>query len=164
MPSHTPAQVFDALIAVGRPLCMARAQGVAREIAVYGDIDRAAAALGNDGAHARLSDLLAYRAALAERAEPDLHIARLRREAADLDARAEPSWAEAADLAGRAAFRRLQGETDLAALFDRRALASEQVAAELEAKAFAKRLQAAAMQAAADQKAHFQAALLAIAA
>jgi hypothetical protein len=164
LPAPTPAQVFDALTAVGRPLCLARAQGIAREMAVYGGLDRAAAALSHDAAHASRADLLAYRAALAELADPRLHIARLQREAADLDARAEPSWAEAADLAGRAAFRQLQGEFDLAAQFQRRALAAEQTAAELEAQAFAKRLQAASLQADAGHKTELQAALEAIAA
>ena len=86
------------------------------------------------------------------------------RKTMDLDARAEPAWAEAAEMHGKAAFRRLQGEHDLAATFQRRAHAAERFAAALEADAFAKRLEAARMQGDADRWAELTSALAAIAA
>jgi hypothetical protein len=119
-------------------------EAIAAEIARYGGLERAIAALANDGA-ALLPQLLAYQASLAEQADPDRRIARLRTEAQDLDARAEPAWAEAAEMHGKAAFRRRQGEAELAAAFLRRAHAAERLAAALEAHAFAKRLEAARM-------------------
>jgi hypothetical protein len=147
LPTPTAAEVLDAFLSCGRDACPDAARRIAREIAAYGSLEQAAAGLAEDDAHALLSDLLAYRAALAERADPALRLARLYREAADLDARAEPCWAEAAEFAGRAAFRRIQGESDLVSTFERRAAAAEQVAASLEDQAFARRLEAAGLQA-----------------
>jgi hypothetical protein len=144
----TAADVLAALTAAGRVADRDAAQAVARVIAAYGDIDRAEAALANDEAHDLLAQLLAYRAAVAELADPVLRIARLEREADGLDARAEPSWTEAAEFAGKAGFRRLQGEGELAAVFQRRTEAAERLAAALEAQAFAKRLEAAGLRAA----------------
>ncbi|MDB5460761.1 MAG: hypothetical protein JWO72_2502 [Caulobacteraceae bacterium] len=164
MPAPTAAEVLGALSTCGREACPDMARRVAREILAFGCVDRAAAALAEDDAHDLLSHLLAYRAAVAELADPALRIARLKREAADLDARAEPSWAEAAEFAGKAAFRRLQGESDLASTFLRRAAAAEQTAAVLEARAFAKRLEAAALQASATGRDSLSAALKTIAA
>jgi hypothetical protein len=126
-------------------------EALAAEIARYGGLERAIAALAND-ASALLPQLLAYRAALAEQADPARRIANLRTEAHDLDHRAEPAWAEAAEMHGRAAFRRLQGEHDLAETFLRRAHAAERFAAALEAEAFAKRLEAARMEASAERQ------------
>jgi hypothetical protein len=146
-PLPDAASILHAFAAVGRDISPDAARRLADEIAVYGDLERAALALANDDAHALLSDLLAYRAALAEFADPALRIARLRRQAADLDARAEPAWAEAAEFAGKAAHRRAQGETGLAHDFERRVVAAERFAADLEQQAFACRLQAALLQA-----------------
>jgi hypothetical protein len=83
---------------------------------------------------------------------------------ADLDARAEPLWAQSAEFAGKAAFRRLRGETDLAAAFQRRTEAAERVAADLEAQAFARRLEAAGLQASLDLRADLSSAMRTIAA
>jgi hypothetical protein len=120
---------------------------IAREMARYGGLALAIAALANDGSPL-LTDLLAYQSALAEQADPARRIARLRAEALDLDARAEPNWEEAAEMHGKAAHRRLQGEHDLAAAFLRRAHAAERFAAALEADAFARSLEATHLQAA----------------
>ncbi len=120
-------------------------EALAAEIARYGGLERAITALAND-ASALLPEALAYRASLAEQADPARRIARLRTEAHDLDARAEPAWAEAADMHGRAAYRARQGERDLAETFLRRAHAAERFAAALEADAFAKRLEAAGLE------------------
>lgn len=158
------ADILQTLTAAGSPACPRIADRIAREITTYGDIERAAAALAHDEAHGLLSELLAYRAALAERADADMRARRLRREAADLDARADPLWAEAAQLAGKASFRRLQGEHDLADAFQSQADAAERVAARLEAQAFAKRLEAAGLQAAHGSRAALAEALKAIAA
>jgi hypothetical protein len=143
----------------GRPITAPRAGRLADEIAACGGLDQAVQALANDDAFGALGDLLAYRAALAEIADPSILINRLRRDASDLDARAEPAWAEAADLYGRARFRELRGEADLADGFRRRAEAAERLAATLEAEAFAKRLQAARLQAEQAQRQGLAAAL-----
>jgi len=96
---------------------------------------------------AALADLLAYRAALAEQADPTRRIARLRLEAEGFDARAEPIWRESAEFHGRASYRALQGEQELADQYLRRAQAAERLAAALEAEAFAKRLEASGLMA-----------------
>jgi hypothetical protein len=123
---------------------------IAAEIARYGGLAPAIAALAHDGSPL-LTELLAHQAALAEQADPARRVARLRTEAHDLDARAEPNWAEAAEMHGKAAHRRLQGDDDLAQSFLRRAHAAERCAAALEADAFAKRLEAAQLQAGIDR-------------
>jgi hypothetical protein len=138
-------------------------EALTAEIARYGGLGRAIAALAND-ASALLPQLLAHQAALTEQADPARRIVRLRTEAHDLDHRAEPAWAEAAEMHGKAAFRRLQGEHDLAATFLRRAHAAERFAAALEADAFAKRLEAARMDADAARWAELTGVLAAIAA
>ncbi len=151
MTCPTPAQIMQVLALTGRPAWPCRARATAREIRLYGSLDRAVAALGQDESSRLLSDLLAYRAGLAERADPALRIARLRRDARDLDARAGPAWAEAAEFTGRARYRQLQGDTDLAAAFLRRAEAAERLAASYEDRALALRLEADAL-AAADER------------
>jgi hypothetical protein len=152
------------MAAAGRQACPQAAERIAREIETYGDIDRAAAALAHDEAQGLLAEILAYRTALAEQADPRRRIARLQQDAADLDARAEPLWAEAAEFAGRASFRGRQGEAELAALFQQKADVAERLAAELEAQAFAKRLEAARLMAGAGAGAAFQEILEALAA
>jgi hypothetical protein len=146
LPHPPAASIVRALSSTGRDADPWRAERVARKIAAYGAIDLAVAALAHDEASDLLSDLLAYRAALAELADPALHAARLRRQARDLDARAEPAWAESAEFFGKARHRDLQGECDLAATFLRRAEAAERLAAAMEADAFALRLEAAALE------------------
>jgi hypothetical protein len=64
----------------------------------------------------------------------------------------------------KAAFRRLKGEGELAALFQRRTEAAERVAADLEAQAFARRLEAAGLRAALSLRAGLSDALSTIAA
>lgn len=119
---------------------------LAHEIAARGGLEGAIAALAADES-GLLPELLAYRAALDEAADPALRICRLRLKAQDIDARAEPLWRDAADDAGLAAARRLRGETALAETFERRAAAAQALAAELEAEAFALRLKAARLEA-----------------
>jgi hypothetical protein len=131
-----------ALAAAGRAIDPDEARALAEEIDARGGLDAAVTALAADESSALLSLLLAYRATVAEAAEPGLRARRLRRRARDIDARAEPLWREAAEDAGRAAARRLRGETALADTFFRRAAAAETLAAELEAEAFALRLEA----------------------
>jgi hypothetical protein len=106
-------------------------------------LDAAAAAFANSEAFAALGDALAFKAALAESADPAVLAARLLRDAQDLDARATPIWAEACAFHGRSAYRRAQGETELADQFQARALAAERLAAQYEAEAFGNRLRAA---------------------
>jgi hypothetical protein len=64
----------------------------------------------------------------------------------------------------KAAFRRLRGEAELAALFQRKTEAAERVAADLEAQAFARRLEAAGLQASLARRAELSDALRTIAA
>ena len=130
-----------------RPLSGERAKALACEIATYGGLAAALAALAHDEAFRALDDALAYRTLLNERDDPDLRIDRLLGEAANLDARADPAWAEAADWHGRAAFRRARGDFELAAQFQVRALTAERVAGGYEEQAFRKRLKAAELKA-----------------
>ena len=164
MPDPTAADVLDALTATGRSADSDAAEALVRVIVAYGGVGRAEAALANDEAHDLLCHLLTYRAAVAELADPALRIARLHREADDLDARAEPAWAEAAEFSGKASFRRSQGERELAGVFQRKTEAAERRAAALEAEAFAKRLQAAGLRASLAWRAQLGAALKTIAA
>jgi len=64
----------------------------------------------------------------------------------------------------KAAHRRLVGESELAALFQRRTEAAERLAADLEAQAFARRLEAAGLRAALSLRAGLSGALRTIAA
>jgi hypothetical protein len=143
----SPLDIQSILASAGRTIDADQAQRLAEEIGARGGLDDAATALAADESSALLSLLLAYRAALAEDAEPALRIRRLKLKAQDLDARAEPLWREAAEDAGLAATRRFRGETALAENFERRAAASEALAVELETEAFALRLQAARIEA-----------------
>ncbi len=136
-------QAFDK---AGLPLDPSCAQRLADEIACYGSLDRTIAALSNDDVLGPLKDALALRQIRSERADPALKIARLLQEARDLDARAAPSWAEAAQFHGSGQFRRNQGDHDLADQFLARARAAERWAAALEDKALDLRLQAADLQ------------------
>jgi hypothetical protein len=150
MPSRTPPSPLhiQAVLAVaGRTIGADEARRLAEEIRARGGLEAAVAALAADEASSFLSLLLAYRAALAEAADPALYVRRLRRRAQDLDTRSEPLWREAAEDAGLAAARRLRGESALAETFERRAAAAEVLAAALESEAFAFRLQAAQIEA-----------------
>ncbi|HEY4029972.1 MAG TPA: hypothetical protein VGM25_06485 [Caulobacteraceae bacterium] len=142
-----PLDIQAALAAAGRAIDADQAQVLAEEVRARGGLGAAVTALAADESSALLSLLLAYRAALAEAAEPALRARRLIRKARDLDARAEPLWREGAQDAGLAASRRLKGETALADALARRAAAAETLAAELEAQAFALRLEAARIEA-----------------
>jgi hypothetical protein len=164
LPLPTPVEILRALAATDRPACPEAARRMAGEIAACGSLQAAAEALANDEASGLLSGILAYRAALAELADPALRLARLRREAQDLDARAEPAWAEAAEFHGKARHRLLQGQGELAEAFLRRAQAAESLAAALEAEAFDKRLGIARLESAADQRGEWANLLTALAA
>ncbi len=164
MPKPTASDILEVLTTAGRPATRQIAERIEGEIARYGDLACAVAALTHEDAPALLSDMLAYRAALAEAADPRLRIARLRREADDLDARAEPLWLEAADCAGRARFRRSQGQGELAAIFERKTQAAERLAAALETESFAKRLEAAHLQIAYANQDHWAGLLAVVAA
>jgi hypothetical protein len=144
----SPAAILAVFTRGGCPLRPERADALADEIKTYGGLEPAIEALPHDEAYVVLRDALAYRALLHEQCAPELRIGRLLREAQDLDARAAPAWAQAAELRGRAVYRRRQGDIELAAQFQARALAAEALAAELEERALLKRLQAA------DFKAH----------
>ncbi len=147
-PTQSDAEAIAGLFALaGRPISAARADALAREISTYGGLDRAIGALAHDEAYLILNDAMAYRALLNERDDPGRAIARLLREAQGLDARAAPAWTQAAELFGRAAYRRAQGDRDLADQFQARALAAQILAAELEEQAFLTRLQAAQLKA-----------------
>ena len=134
----------------GCSLSPERAGRLADQITAYHGLDGAIAALAQDEAFEALADALAYREALRERDDPERHLSRLSREAGDLDARAEPAWAEAAELRGRAAHRHRQGEVELARRFLDQAQAAERFAASLEEQAFRKRLRAAELKCGAD--------------
>jgi hypothetical protein len=138
-----PHDIQTLLAAAGRTVDPEQSRRLSEEIAARGGLDAAATSLAADESSALLSLLLAYRAALEAAADPVLRIHRLRRQAQDLEARAEPLWREAAEDAGRAAARRLRGEATLAQTFANRAAAAEALAAQLEAEAFALRLRAA---------------------
>lgn len=142
LPAHCLQDVIQALRTSGRSIDEPRARRVAEAIEAHGGLDRAAAGLANDERPETLGDLLAYRAAVQEASEPALRIARLRRQAEDLDARAEPLWREAAEFHGRSAYRRARAEATLADQFLAQATAAERLAARLEAEALAKRLEA----------------------
>lgn len=116
------------------------------EIAVRGGLEPAIAALAADES-GLLPQLLARQAALDEAADPALRVRRLRLKAQDLETRAQPLWREASDDSGLAAGRRLRGETALAEIFERRAMATEALAADMEAEAFGLRLEAARLDA-----------------
>ena len=120
---------------------------LAAEITAHGDPDRAAAALADQEAADLLALLLACRSGLEEQADPALAIVRRHRRAEALDTRAEAAWAEGAEFAGKAAARRLQGDLDLAAAFQRRVDAAESLAFTLEDEAMALRLEAARIEA-----------------
>jgi hypothetical protein len=140
------------------------AERLAHEIAACGGLDAAASALAVDEATGLLSRLLALRAALEEQDDPDRRIRRLRLQAQDLDAKAEPLWRQAAEFAGKAAARRLRGEAELAAGFEARVVAAERLAAELEAQAFALRLQAGRLEASSQRRHRLLAAMAGLAA
>jgi hypothetical protein len=159
-----PLDIQAALAVSGQAVAVDQACRLAEEIAARGGLDAAVAALAAEESSGLLSLLLAYRAALAEAAEPDLRILRLRQMARDLEARAEPLWREAADDAGRGAARRLRGEVALAEIFEHRASTAEALAAELEAEAFALRLQAEGLQAERTRRADLMEALTGLAA
>jgi hypothetical protein len=158
-PPPSPAEVLRVLALTGRRSSPQDAEAVAGAIGAYGSLACAAAALAHDEACDRLTGLLAYQAAIEELADPALRIARLRLQAQDLDARAEPARAEAAEFAGKAAHRRNQGEMDLAQAFAGRARAAERQAAALEAEAYALRREASALAAAEWRRAEFAASL-----
>jgi hypothetical protein len=145
--------ILAAFDQAGCGLSPERAHRVAGEIVAYGGLDAAIAALAQDEAFEALADALAYRDLLREQDDPQRLLARLLREAGDLDARAEPAWAEAADLRGRAAHRHRQGEMELARRFLDQAQAAERFAAGLEEEAFRKRLRGAELEAGVDLRA-----------
>ena len=147
-PSNPLADSIQALfVQAKRSLEPERASALAREISSYGGLEQAIAVLAQDEAYVVLGDALAYRALLIERNEPARLIARLLREAKDLDARADPAWAEAAELSGRAAYCRVQGEPEPAEQFQVRAQAAQTLAASFEEQALLKRLQVAELKA-----------------
>ncbi len=148
MTHPSPAEVQRVLSLTGCSAGLEAAESICAEIRTYGSVALAAAALAQDEATGALAALLAYRSALEELADPAQRIARLRLQAQDLDARAEPAWTEAAEFAGKASHRARQGEDDLAGAFAQRAAAAERLAAELEAQALTLRLQARALEAA----------------
>jgi hypothetical protein len=148
LPQFDTAQIKLVFAETGRSLQHSDAILIAREIAAYDGLANALAALAHDANHVLHGLLLSYQAALAEQAEPQLRIRRLLLEADDLDARAEPLWAEGASFAGRAAGRELQGEDELSGLFKRKADAAERMATGLQSQAFEKRREAAGLDAA----------------
>jgi hypothetical protein len=135
--------IFALFVRAEAPFSVERARALAREIMAYGGLEAAIDALAFDEVDTVLSDALAYRALRLEQGNPACRIARLMREAQDLDARAEPAWAQAAELHGRAGYRFKQGDLELAGQFQARALAAETLAAGLEEQALVKRLEAA---------------------
>ncbi len=149
-PDPSPDLILLLFARAGQPLDSARAHALVCEIRTYGDLERAICALAHDQAYAALADALACRALLIEQNDPARLIERFLREARDLDARAEPAWAEAADFSGRAAYCRSRGDCDLADQLDGRARASQSLAAECEEQALQKRLCVAEMTAQSD--------------
>ena len=107
------------------------------------DLALAIAQAAHDEASGRLVELLAWREALGEAADPGRRLWRLIAAAEALDLRAEDHARRAAEYFGKEAWRRGQGEADLAAEFGRRAEAAEAVAAAQRGEAFDLRLAAA---------------------
>jgi hypothetical protein len=140
---HIVAEILTAFAETGRVLSPERAEALGREIATYGGLDAAIAGLAHDDAFHGLADALAFRSALAERADPGALAVRLAREADLLDERVESALSEAAEYWGKAALRRRQGEHELARRFDDRATGAERQASNLADEALAKRLLAA---------------------
>ena len=149
-PTFSPDQIIQAFSDEAQPIDAVQAQSLARELQVYGGLAPAIAALAEDQAADLLADALRLKSLLAERADPALKHTRLLRDARDLDARAAPCWAEAADCRGRAAFREHRGEPHLAAVLLAQAIAAECLAGRLEDQALDKRLRAAGLKAGLD--------------
>lgn len=130
-------------IATGQGADPADLRRLADEITAHGWHEAAVAALANAEAVDLMVLLLACRSDLNERADPSCAVSRLRRQAQDLEVRAERAWAEGAEFAGKAAGRRLSGEAALSSAFQRRADAAQRQAAALEDQALSLRLRAA---------------------
>ena len=141
----------DAILALfqqaERGLSVDRAEALSREITTYRGLEPAIAAMAHDEAFHVLDDALAYRTLLAQCDSSNSQIDSLLIEAGDLDTHAAPAWAEAADRHGRAAFRRAQGDLNLAMQFLSRAEAAERIAAGYEEQALNRRMIAAELKA-----------------
>lgn len=141
------ASILQTFSIAGREITPSRAEAIAVALACNPDLNACIAMASHADAFELYSDLIAFSSAKAERANPPLLIARLEREAGDLDRNAVPLWAQAAEFHGKATFRKAQGETDLAEQFTTRANACEKLASEYEHKAFSLRLLPAALKA-----------------
>jgi hypothetical protein len=110
-------------------------------------LDTAIAQAAHDAAAEPLQDLLAYRQALRERADPARLVARLMADIADLERRSGRLADQAAEFFGKAAYRDGRGDKALGDDFQRRAEALEAAAAALREQAFLHQLQADAVRA-----------------
>lgn len=144
----TAQEIQDTFIAAERePLPLDRAAHVARHVEAWGDNAR----LAFDGHETHLrTDYLAYRAASVEAKDPGARAIRIRREAADLDYRAQRHRLTADDYAGRVAYQRYRGEHALANEFEAQAAAAEANFAEAENTAHRLRIRACELEMKAD--------------
>lgn len=122
----------------------------------YGTVERLIEALRVDFATEALVPAISYQAALAEQANPILTVERLRREAENLDAKAEQSVLEGAEYAGKAAFRRQQGSADLAENFQVMADARDRCAVNWTNEACDLRVRAAQIEASVEARCGFR--------
>jgi hypothetical protein len=138
----TTAAVQATFVAACRDLPEEAAAQIAHALQGGGALDSLIAQAAHDGAEDPLRDLLAYREAVREQADPPRLLARLIAEGADLDHRSDRLAEQAAEFFGKAAYRRLRADCHLAADFQRRAEAAEQAGAGLRERAFKLRLEA----------------------
>jgi hypothetical protein len=137
----SPDQIQATLVAAYRLIAQDAVARIAQALQSGGALDSLIAQAAHDGADEPLRDLLSYREALRERADPARLVARLEAEAADLEARANHLAEQAAEFFGKAAYRQQHGERGLASDFQKRAEAAEQVGGDLRRQAFHRRIE-----------------------
>jgi len=135
--------IEDALAHTGRAGGPDRARRLAWALGGSDDLEEAIARAAQEDFPDLRADLLAYREALRERADPGRLSARLAREACGLELRADLQDQAAAERYGKAAYRQGRGDTALATELLHSARAAEVVASDLRRQAFERRLRLA---------------------
>lgn len=143
----TAAQIARTFAHAQREITHDQCVSIAGQLQTWGNVDTAVSAASAHFQWDAQGDMLAYRAALKEVADPQLIVARMKRQAADLDAQEEPLRIEAAEFWGKAAYRQRQGEEFLAAGFRKQAHAAERIADRWMLEAIKLRLGAASLEA-----------------
>lgn len=136
-------------------LAAERAVRVARAVSRFGNLGNAIAMARHEDDFDLMGELLQHERAQLEAADPSLKIARLHREAASLDARADDCIREGAAFAGQAAMRRQRFGDDegFAEILQHKAEARDRLAIKYGDQAFALKLEAAGIIAQEDLKA-----------